>query len=74
MNAATTSNEPQTAAYQAAVDNIDNDMSLNAISILGTWFLRSGKQWNDRLDYVAELEMQIERALGKRSLGYSLDI
>lgn len=75
MTTATTStNEPQTPEYQAAVDNVWFEQERAALQQMGKWFRHSGSQWYDRLDYITDLEAQMERALGKRKLGYQLDI
>lgn len=74
MNTTTSTLEPQTADYQAAVDNVWFEISKNARQQITTW--STGKRWEDdgRISYIVNLEMRMELALGrKNNLGYSLE-
>lgn len=71
QQAATT--EPQTAAFQAAVDNIHFGQIWAASEIKSDWYMRYCKERDTRLDYIVGLEIQMERALRVNRLGYHLD-
>lgn len=77
MNAATTStttNEPQTAKFQAAVDNIHFEISTNARYQIASWAIYKPYEDDDRISYIVRLEHQMELALGrKNNLGYCLE-
>lgn len=72
FTATTTTNEPQTAAFQAAVDNTWFENARNARSILAQWNFDLWNSRMDRLDYVSDLEEKIMRALNVCDLGYVL--
>lgn len=60
----TSTNEPQTAEYQAAVDNVWFENTRNARGLQSTWNLNNEIMW-DRWDYVSNLEEKIDMALGR---------
>ena len=64
--------EPQTAAYQAAVDNVWFENTRHASSILASWNFELWNSRMDRLDYVSDLEDAIARALNVHTLDYAL--
>lgn len=66
------SNEPQTAAYQAAVDNIADEMLRAAISIQNSWNFHSGTSRYDRWDYELDLEAAIAAEVFHASHPYRL--
>jgi hypothetical protein len=64
--------EPQTAEYQAAVDNVWFEIERNASSIKSSWNFDLWNTRMDRLDYVTDLEEKIMRALNVLDLAYEL--
>ncbi len=69
----TSTNEPQTAAYQAAVDNVWFEQTWAANGIKSDWFVYAGNTRDDRMDYIVLLEAAMQQALDRQDrLGYSL--
>ncbi len=64
--------EPQTPAFQAAVDNVWFENTRNASSIKSSWNFDLWNTRMDRLDYVTDLEEKIMRALNVLDLAYEL--
>lgn len=60
-------------AFQAATDNVWFEMSDAARRQRMQWWRQASESRSDRLEYVANLEMQMELALGKKNLGYEFD-
>lgn len=57
----TSTNEPQTAEYQAAVDNVWFEQTLSARLQQTQWDFESGTTRYERWDYLLELEREINR-------------
>jgi len=70
----TTTNEPQTATFQAAVDNVWFENIRNASNIQSSWNSRNRSTHLDRWDYIVDLEREIAWALGLRELKYEIGI
>lgn len=71
----TYTNEPQTPAYQAAVDNVWFEQTWAANGIKSDFATRKMYEEDDRISYVVDLEHRMELALGRKNkLGYQLDI
>lgn len=64
--------EPQTAAFQSAVDNVWFENTRNGSSIRATWNFDLWNSRMDQLDYAMDLEEKIARALNVRELDYEL--
>ena len=73
MNEQTPAREPQTAAYQAAVDNVATEITRSMNQERASRWMKANKMRWERVDYIIDLEEQIMRALGIRELGYELD-
>lgn len=73
MSKQTTTTDRETA-FQAAVDTSADRIERYAIWQQNRWNFVSGDSRFSRWDYIVNLEMQMELALGRKDLGYSLDI
>ena len=60
--ATTNTNEPQTAAFQAAVDNVWIENRRNARNLQNNWNFQHQVMW-DRWDYAANLEIEIRKVV-----------
>jgi len=65
--------EPQTIAFQCAMDNIYFAQMRTAGQIKSDFATRKVYEEDDRISYVVDLEHRMELALGAKRLGYQLN-